>query len=595
VLGNSLLNFFRPRPPSPPSRAAEPPRATAVPQFPPVDTGIEVVPVARLMEANTDLLQRIRLSYGCDDATFQRFVVDIVERYARFVHLLPATADNFFRERGGLLRMGLEIAFFALQGTDGQIFGGRQTISQRVLLEPRWRYAAFLAGLLAEVHRALNQLIVIGEDGQSWPAYLGPLVDWCASCATDRYYLRWTPRTRENRATALFVLPLVVPADLMHWLNQDNRVIVPQLMASIGGLPTYHETSMIDALVRRCVAVVIDTDLRSSADRYGHPVQGAHLERYLVDAMRRLVADHVWQINAEKSRVWFARDGLFLVWPGCATEMVRLLAEKDELPGIPKSPETLAEILVAAGAFEAADDGSVVWQIAPPGASVALNAVKLSSPTILLTAVRCAPPPLDTDLCRPVAANGSSTLAVERAGGTDAATARAVEAVRCPDVATPVAPVLSGKTDGRRTTPSQMVMNLGGGAPDGGTSTAAPGETARAVTSPGFSLKAPTRISPAVRTALSEIVETLNGPGRSAACRSVREGLFVPLQSFEARSIEPSLAVRSLSSADMIVPAPDGAKTRRHEFDREARLGVVVKVAFVDGFDARDFEQTSAC
>jgi len=590
-----FLNLFRSRPPMQSPAAAAAPRAPQVPQFPPVDTGIEVVPVVRLMEANTDLLQRIRLSYGCDDATFKRFIVDVVERYARFVHLLPATPDNFFRERGGLLRMGLEIGFFALQGTDGQIFGGRQTISQRRLLEPRWRYAAFLAGLLSEVHRALNQLIVIGEDGQSWPAYLGGVVDWCESCGRDRYFLRWTQRARENRATALFVLPQVVPSDLMHWLNQDNTVIVPQLMGSIGGLPAYHEASVIDQLVRRCVAVVIDTDLRSSADRYGRPAQGAHLERYLVDAMRRLVASRVWQINAEKSRVWFGRDGLFLVWPGGATEIVRLLAEKDELPGIPKSPETLAELLVAAGAFEAAQDGSAVWQIAPPGASVALNAVKLSSPTILLSALPSGPPPLDIELCRPVPPNASLSVAVGGAGSAHPAAASAGPSVMPLHASATVAAVAPGRANGRHATQLEIALNPEGGASRAANSPSERGESARAVTSPRYSLKAPPKMSPAVRAALSEIIETLNGPGSSAACRSVRQGLFVPLRAFEARSIEPSLAVRSLSSADMIVPAKDGAKTRSLEFDREATLGVVLRVAFVNGFDGRDFEEREPC
>ena len=43
----------------------------------------------------------------------------------------PPPPDNFFCEAGRLFRLGLEVAFFALQGTDGHIVSGRATISTR--------------------------------------------------------------------------------------------------------------------------------------------------------------------------------------------------------------------------------------------------------------------------------------------------------------------------------------------------------------------------------------------------------------------------------------------------------------------------------
>ena len=74
-------------------------------------------------------------------------------------------------------------------------------------------------------------------------------------------------------------------------------------------------------------------------------MHGAHLERYLVDAMRRLLSSNPrWAPNQPQSRVWYGRDGLYLVFPKALAE-VRELLEAERLPGIPKAPETLLEIL----------------------------------------------------------------------------------------------------------------------------------------------------------------------------------------------------------------------------------------------------------
>ena len=108
--------------------------------YPAVDTGLPAVSVKAVIAPHSELLKRLRDAYGVDQHAYEHDITAVVERYAEFVHLLPATSDGHFGEPGGLFRMGLEIAFFSLQATDGAIFSGRQTITQRSLLEPRWRY-----------------------------------------------------------------------------------------------------------------------------------------------------------------------------------------------------------------------------------------------------------------------------------------------------------------------------------------------------------------------------------------------------------------------------------------------------------------------
>ena len=115
------------------------------------------------------------------------------------------------------------------------------------------------------------------------------------------------------------------------------------------------------------------------------------MPRDLRFALRRLArGNSAWVPNREKSRLWFGQDGLFLVWPGAAEDVHQLL-EADQLAGIPKAPETMLELLLAAGVFEAAAAGRATWSIQPLGAKAPLEAVKLSAPAILLTGIDPAP------------------------------------------------------------------------------------------------------------------------------------------------------------------------------------------------------------
>ena len=149
-------------------------------EYPPVDRGLPAIAVAEVIAPHAEWMKRLRYAYGAEAATFERDIGGVVERYAHYVHLLPATPDSHFRHAGGLFRMGLEIGFYALQATDGAIFSGRQTITQRSALEPRWRYATFLAGLCSELYR-MSHVTVTNDRGEEWPAYLQPLGDLAAA------------------------------------------------------------------------------------------------------------------------------------------------------------------------------------------------------------------------------------------------------------------------------------------------------------------------------------------------------------------------------------------------------------------------------
>lgn len=564
--------------PDPPQSAGDRAHLTA---YPPVDPGIPARPVDEVLGAHQDLIDRIKVCYGMDRASFEQELLPLIRRYAAFVHLLPATPDNYFNAPGGLLRMGLEVAFFSLQGTDGHIFSGRSTITTRRHLEPRWRHATFIAGLCCEIHRTLCHVIVTNERGDEWQPYLLPLADWIARHQAARFFLKWRPNVHESRTVGLFALPHVIPSEVLQNLATGNSIIVPHMMASISGMPLYREHNILDDLVRRSVALVIDRYLQASADRYGTPQLGSHLERYLVDALRRLVGtDSAWRPNGERSRVWFGADGLFLVWPNAAAE-IRHLLESDQLPGIPKAPETMLEILVAAGVFEPKDASQATWQIVPPETRTAIEAVKLSSPAILFAGLDPAPQPLAMALCR-APESAKPPAAPPTTTGQKPATS--------PQLSLPIE---AGTTDQvAAASPPRDADSAATPAPTA-TKDSMPAQLALAI--PEFRLDAPMRLNPIVRDALIQIIDTLNHDGADVAACTVSSGIFVPFTEFERRKIEPSLALRALLEVKMLVqPAGTQSHTVTHDFGGEKKVGLLLSPRFVAGLDPDNFEAPDA-
>jgi conjugal transfer pilus assembly protein TraI len=542
-----------------PSSAAD---AIGMFAYPPVDPGISVRSIDDVLAAQDDLIRRIKLSYGANRDTFDTDLFALIRRYAEYVHLLPATPDNHFSLPGGLLRMGLEIAFYALQATDGQIFSGRSTISHRRQLEPRWRHATFIAGLCGELHRTLSHVIVIDAKGNEWPAYLYPLNRWLHEQSASRFFLRWIPHAQETRSLGVFALPQIIAPETLHYLAQGNSVVVPHMMASISGMPVYREQNILEHLVRRAAALVIDRDLQSSAERYGKPRLGSHLERYLVDALRRLVVSNAqWIPNAEKSRVWYGKDGLYIVWPNAAND-VRKLLEADQLPGIPKAPETLLEILIDAGVVEPSAETQTTWPIFPPHCDKPIEAIRLTSPSILLAAMDRPPEPLPHLLVKPPSESRAAPPSAA------ASSVQAGQTIALP-LALPTAPDIYRQ---RHSTPVPGAQQR-------------PESVAGEQHRPTFSLAAPLRLDAPLRAALDDVVDSFNRDDKDAGCCVTATGLFIPLAAFERRAIEPALAMRALADASMLVSsASSKTKSVTREFGGEAKAGIVIHRRFIEGF-----------
>lgn len=553
------------------------------------DGGMHPRSVDAILDDNRDILGRIKLAYGGDAHAFAKEMLPLIRKYIAYVNVLPATRDSFFARPGGLARLGMETGFFALQATDSQIFAGRATISTRRQLEPRWRFATFVAGLCAYLYRVLDTVVVSDGHGTVWQPYLAPLGEWIDKHEVGRLFVRWGEARQECRSLSLFSLPMILPTDTLAYLTQDGSTIVAHMLAAISGEVRYHDHNVIDHLVNRASTLVIYRDLREADTQAGKARARAYLARFLLKAMRELVQSHQgWVPNAERSRMWLGRDGLFLVWPNGISDMLTLL-EDEGLYGLPASPVEAMEILSDAGIILPMNSDESVWSIRPPGAPEPLEALKLVTPGVVLAVLH--PPPVALDMDIAVHRTHDEVRATEHDASSRQANAASSQVQgECitpetpPEVSDhqlslpsipPVPPTAAGTgiepPAGARQGRAKKVKNT------------EPMQSAKA----RYSLRAPIRLNPGIAKILQAIVQSLNDTSLRPACYPMASGLFVPLDAFVARQADAKMAQRALADANMLVAGPAGTEpVEYHALHGKQLAGMVIASRFVEGMDA---------
>lgn len=359
----------------------------AITRYPPFDKGIPVINIEKIIQAQQELIDRIFRTAGVSRADFEKLYRPAIVNLASHVHLLPATSTTYFRGTGGLFRMSLEIGLNSLQSANAAVFPAGGGVERRFFMQPKWTLATFLAGLCSQNYRTVNMMAVMTRDNAQWTPLLYPLHEWCVTQKADVYFVRWMEDNHVHgaQASAAYSISQVVTPAVLQYLASDNNQVVPSMTAAIAGVEMNTSENPIGRLVAPIITRVIEDDLKRSATNYGHLVIGAHLEMHLLDAMRRLVRGGKWIANNVSSggRLWVGQEGVFVDWPVGAGDIANLLA-RDNFAGIPKDPDTLADLLVSANLLQNNQRGGRYWTIALPGTFEAKEGlVKLREGTVI--------------------------------------------------------------------------------------------------------------------------------------------------------------------------------------------------------------------
>lgn len=332
--------------------AASPvPSATGVPRYPPADLGFTVQSPQAILDANADLIERLRLHAATEEDHFQRRFVGPLLRLAAFINVVPATASSLFSGEMGLFRASLEAGFFAFQASDGRIFTGAEGVERRHALEGRWRYLCFLAGISHPLGRTLERVAVAGPGGQTWKRHFSGITTWAEGAGVERLFVSWGGPDTEDcigpSSSTLQFLPAIVGPENLQMLQDGAAELVSDLYQLAAGAPG---TSRIaHQVVTSCWERIARREAARRPQAFGRLTSGTHQGPYLAGALRALVEAGSWKVNASPLKA--DRDGLYLEWPAAAEDLIRFGCDKG-YAGWPHDAPTLAALLKASDLVE---------------------------------------------------------------------------------------------------------------------------------------------------------------------------------------------------------------------------------------------------
>jgi conjugal transfer pilus assembly protein TraI len=374
-----------------------------IPRYPPFLKGLPVARTAQILETQRELIAGLQDALAFTDADYQALVYPLVERYAAFVHLLPASETHHHRGAGGLFRHGLEVAFQAARASRGRLFALDRRPEERRLLEPRWHLAACIVGLLHDIGKPVADVLVVDRTGtQRWQPVDETLSDWADAHGINRYFLRWNAQ-RVHHGHEIFttsVLHQVLTRPVRTWLMDPDPLVWHTLSRVLAGSDTQ---ALLYQLMREADQASVAQDLRENRLDPEALSLGVPIERYLVDTMRALLREGTWAVNTPGARVWiFPPNSVHLVWPACAEAIVQRLTD-ERIPGIPHDPDTLADILIERHLARPrpvaeGEPAARYWRLAPAILAreqpVELSFLRLATPELLFSGVVPSPTPL---------------------------------------------------------------------------------------------------------------------------------------------------------------------------------------------------------
>jgi len=306
----------------------------------------------QILQFHHVLISRIKLQVGITDDEFERLYMSVLRTVAGYIQSIPATRDDHHTENGGLFACLLESSLLASQMADNKIFAGKDPVEVRANLEVRWRYAAFLAGMLSEIG-LVTAVSVYNEDGVRWEPLIEPLLEFANRDRADTVYYHWLvgqqPASAEHRVYSGLILPKILERQHFQYLAPEGgSQIMHALMFAVSNQTVSGHNNSLASLVQEARDAIIE---KYRQRKMKAPAHGANLpiQYYLVDALRRLCAKQ-HAVNTQGGFAWKTGTGVYVDWDAVAPEAVSLLRSDGLI--MPRDPDTLAELLAETGVLQ---------------------------------------------------------------------------------------------------------------------------------------------------------------------------------------------------------------------------------------------------
>ncbi|WP_321943728.1 MobH family relaxase [Paraburkholderia tropica] len=349
-------NRDAPMGPAIPARSAAPPGCLPVMQFD------ELVMRAGVAGRLAKIQQKLAFS----PENHANDVAPLLQGFAGFVQLLPASESHHHAQPGGLLIHLVEVAEYALHFRDAYKLPIGAITEEQIRLAARYSYAVLVAALLHDIGKPVADLCVQLRDAQgtftrTWVALAGPMDQQGA-----HWYSVEFPARRDYEAhqrLAVVLLQRLVPASALTWLG-EYRPLLQELMDYLGGDGRQGILAeIIGKADRRSVA---DNLLTGPRTRFASARAVALIER-LMEALRRVLAEGGIALNRAGATAYCDGESLWCV-AGTLARTVREYLNRHEqreadAAGIPEDNNRLFDTWQEYGALVPNSAGGAIWNI----------------------------------------------------------------------------------------------------------------------------------------------------------------------------------------------------------------------------------------
>ncbi len=314
-----------------------------------ISEGVPAKKISELLLDCSNLIIELKETSGLDYQEFEKYIKPLIEKYCRYVHLLPASERHHHRLSGGLLTHGLEAAIWAGKISRSMIFES-SSASRKENLDLRWRCGCITAALLHDLGKPVSDFVVRNFDGsEEWCPLAESLMDWLERTRTDRYFVSFRAgRKKNHEVLGISAVDLVLTRDMRRFLSpSSSRDILVSLYSFLCG--------------RGCNGKLAQVALRADQESVKGNLSQSRLsgddllsclpaERYIFEAIIKLIEEGKWTVNKVGARVWVLNSGVYINWR-CSSDITAMLL-REKIPGVPQDGERLADLLFDRGYAE---------------------------------------------------------------------------------------------------------------------------------------------------------------------------------------------------------------------------------------------------
>lgn len=310
------------------------------------------------------------------DSVIDELYRKVIKRYITYAHMLPASENHHHSNTGGLIAHSLQAALFSLQY--GRSAKPESTKYQDLdkMVEPIYRYASFVGGLLHDAGKISRDMTVEAVDIVDnkknrpatkrdgipiWRPQKESLLGWAKRFSVATYSVKFKPdrlHNSHNIDSAMFLPRVVGTGFAFDYLIENPVNVFKVLSESLSG----HETSSdyLSTCIRKADILSVTKDVSMLNDeKLGDRKMSK--EALILKSIQAVKPE--WSYNVPFGDVWVLGDAVYLRYTK-AFDSILKKGQSLQYP-LPNDTRIIISIMESSGMLESYDSNNKIFNFAP--------------------------------------------------------------------------------------------------------------------------------------------------------------------------------------------------------------------------------------